>query len=194
MKKPGKARKDRETQPEDSGAPIFAPPPPAEAPLPPPPPAEDIAPPSSPPISGDDAQNKKDGKPKRKKDRDAPCPDGMVALEELRHPHRLRPRRRPRRRRRSRVSQGRIGSRSRKIVGRQSLRRRHHRRRKLRRHRLRPRRTWHRRPRPQFPGMTRRTRRTESPSARRTGTRHVLTGWLRSRMAPACPRNKRERN
>ena len=108
----------------------------------------------------------------------------------LRHPHRLRPRRRPRRRRRSRASQGRIGSRSRKIVGRRALRRRHLRR-TLRRHRLRPRKIWHRHPRPQFPGMTRRTRRTESRSARRTGTRHVPTGWLRSRMAPACPCNKR---
>ena len=83
-KKQGKPRKDREPEPEDSGAPIFAPPPPPaeDAPPPPPPPAEDMAPPSSPPISGDDAQNKKDGKPKRKKDRDAPCPDGMVALED----------------------------------------------------------------------------------------------------------------
>ena len=84
VKKQGKPRKDREPEPEDSGAPSFAPPPPPaeDAPPPPPPPAEDMAPPSSPPISGDDAEKRKDGKPKRKKDRDAPCPDGMVALED----------------------------------------------------------------------------------------------------------------
>ena len=84
VKKQGKPRKDREPEPEDSGAPIFAPPPPPaeDAPPPPPPQVEDMAPPSSPPISGDDAEKRKDGKPKRKKDRDAPCPDGMVALED----------------------------------------------------------------------------------------------------------------
>jgi hypothetical protein len=42
-----------------------------------------MAPQSAPPMMGDDGQRKnKDGKPKKKKDKDGPCPDGMFALED----------------------------------------------------------------------------------------------------------------
>jgi uncharacterized protein YraI len=82
-----KQRKPRKDEPDEGGPPSFAPPPPpAEEPAPPPPPPspeEGMAPPSSPPMAGDEGSRKnRDGKPKRKKDRDGPCPEGMVALED----------------------------------------------------------------------------------------------------------------
>jgi uncharacterized protein YraI len=71
-RKEGKPKRDRDAQPDESGPPAF-----------PPSPEGDMAPPSSSPMSGDDApQVREDRKPKKKKDKDGPCPDGMVLLED----------------------------------------------------------------------------------------------------------------